>query len=204
MVFSQAPGGTYLTVTSAFNVPAQTVTTGMSSGQSELILTISQINADGSAGQASVSGSLNSAPVSWTGPVDLTANPFTGLQLAGWPANAFSSQLNEASYFDPMFTVLAPPPPPAGQGPPPPPPDPAPPIPIDPLPRPRPVPPRPTGGPPIRPFMMADSAGDVTPILLKAAAWGPRSGADGGLHSRGRWAGHYRRGLVGCRRVAGR
>ena len=70
----------------------------MTGEESDLTLTISQINAAGSAGQATVSGSLNSKQISREGQIDLTVNPFIERPVQGWPSDAFASQGR-----DPLF-----------------------------------------------------------------------------------------------------
>jgi hypothetical protein len=54
------------------------------------------------------SGSFGAIRFRWSGPVNLSANPFSALRRAeGFDGNAFTSQLNEASYFAPACRVLA-------------------------------------------------------------------------------------------------
>lgn len=107
MAFSLGTTLPYLNLVTEIQLVEQIVTIWVSGEQSALTLTISQINALGSAGQANVSGSLNSQQISWTGQIDLTANPFTTRVITGWPPGAFSHELTEALYFEPVFDLLA-------------------------------------------------------------------------------------------------
>jgi hypothetical protein len=109
--FSTAGAAPYLTIDAVTQNAQRSVATTVTAGQSQLTLTITGINAAVTSGTATVSGTLNGSAVNWTGPVDLTANPLTGNTVPGWPQGAFAAELQQASFFNPLVSTLAPPPP---------------------------------------------------------------------------------------------
>ncbi len=97
----------YLSLGFTGTVATGTVQSLISAGASRLTLTVSNINAAGTSGTATLSGTWNGTVVKWTGPLDLTANPFVSHPIAGWPAGAFATELQSAAFFAPLGNVLA-------------------------------------------------------------------------------------------------
>ena len=106
-VFAGTFGVTYLTIESAVRNADRSVSVTLQAGDGELTVAVTGIDARMTAGTATVTGTYAAAPVAWTGPVDLTSNPFTGTALPGWPHGAFAAELERAAYFAPLMESLA-------------------------------------------------------------------------------------------------
>jgi hypothetical protein len=100
----QAP---YLTMDLVSEAAQHSVALTLSAGASHLTLTIANIDAGETSGTAILSGMWKGAPVHWTGHADLTSNPLVGSPIKGWPAGAFTTELNEAAFFAPLEKALA-------------------------------------------------------------------------------------------------
>jgi hypothetical protein len=110
LVFCEAGQPPYLTISGAVKNAQRSFSIMVSAGQSQLTLAVTGIDASVSAGTAEVSGSWQGSSVSWTGPVNLAANPFSGSMVPGWPSGAFSSELRSAAIFAALGTAGTPPP----------------------------------------------------------------------------------------------
>jgi Pretoxin HINT domain len=97
----------YFVTELAVNVDAGSVETSLIVGFSRVTLAITDIDAGGTSGTATVSGILAGVTVNWTGPVDLTSNPFVGQPVPGWPKGAFSAEIQEAAFFAPVAEATA-------------------------------------------------------------------------------------------------
>ena len=106
-IFSGTFGVTYLTIESAVRNADRSVSVTLLAGDGELTVAVTGIDARVTAGTATVTGTYAATPVAWTGPVDLTSNPFTGTALAGWPHGAFAAELERAAYFVPLMESIA-------------------------------------------------------------------------------------------------
>src|SRR5215469_8739776 len=71
-VYSQTGKSPYLTMRLTATPANPTVSLALVSGASQLTLTVSGIDAGGTSGTGTLSGSWNGTPVSWTGRADLT------------------------------------------------------------------------------------------------------------------------------------
>jgi hypothetical protein len=106
VTFAVARQGTYLTLDRSINENNRVASVGISGGRSQATLDITVSGP--TTGTGTASGSFAAIRFRWSGPVNLSANPFSALRRAeGFDSNAFTSQLNEASYFAPACRVLA-------------------------------------------------------------------------------------------------
>jgi hypothetical protein len=105
LVFSELGQPPYLTLQGVVDEAQRAFSMMASAGQSHLTLAVTRIDASVSAGTATVSGSWAGSPVSWTGPINLAANPFSGSMIPGWPSGAFSSELQTAAIFGGLGTA---------------------------------------------------------------------------------------------------
>jgi hypothetical protein len=99
----QAP---YLTMDLSGSAAQNQVVFSMSAGSNQLTFTITNINATGTTGAATLSGTWNGTSVHWNGTVDLTSNPLVNRPAVGWPAGAFASELTQAGFFTPFSNAL--------------------------------------------------------------------------------------------------
>jgi hypothetical protein len=99
----QAP---YLTMDLSGSAAQNQAEFSMSAGSNQLTFTITNVNATGTTGAATLSGTWNGTSVHWAGTVDLTSNPLVKPPAVGWPAGAFASELTQAAFFTPFSSAL--------------------------------------------------------------------------------------------------
>ena len=105
MAFTAPGQGTYLTIDRSINETSHVVSVGYAGGGSQITLIITVTGPD--TGNATASGHYGAAPFSWSGPVNLSANPVTTMAAVGFKSSAFASELAQASYLGPACKVLA-------------------------------------------------------------------------------------------------
>jgi len=105
--YSLAGQPPYLTINFVIDNGKRSVQTTVKNSSSELTLAITNIAANNSSGTGTVSGTFGGSPVNWTGPVDLTSKPVTGGGVAGWPKDAFATEIQQAAVFIPVVLRVA-------------------------------------------------------------------------------------------------
>jgi hypothetical protein len=105
--YSRTGQAVYLSMDLVCDAAARTAEFKLSAGPSQLTLTIANIDALVRSGNAALSGSWNGAAVHWAGPADLTSNSLKTRPIAGWPAGAFASELNQAAFFSTFTGAFA-------------------------------------------------------------------------------------------------
>jgi pretoxin HINT domain-containing protein len=104
--FSETGPGTYLTLGKTVDAANSRVGVTMTAGTSTVSLELTAA-ASGQTGEAILSGQIGAETLSWSGQVNLEANPLTAPgAVPGWQPSAFKSALQRAAYFDPALSHL--------------------------------------------------------------------------------------------------
>ena len=112
MMFSASGQNPYLSLKYDVQVADQTAAAEVVADKASATLTITNINASGTAATATLTGTLPVPPtgayetVNWTGPIDLTADPFTSSPVP-YVRAAFSSAVTQAAVFNPLLVLCA-------------------------------------------------------------------------------------------------
>lgn len=100
--YAKTGNAPYLTSAVSGSSTNNNASASFSSGSTQLVLTLSNVNASVTSGTATVSGTVKETAIHWTTTVDLTINPLVRNPITGWPKGVFANQLQAAALFSPL------------------------------------------------------------------------------------------------------